>query len=182
MLDRVQESVPGGVRRPRRAALDRVDDAVEEVAHPNLVRREQEDRDGERSQDDEVDGAVDRDDAQHDAVAQRLSAKRQLDLVAGRRRLARGIRRRRERDPRVAADAAVPADAVLLPRDRRRPRAAAEPRRCRSAHGRARRRPAAPSGSADGNGAASAFPGGRCTSAGMLEEIRWTSAKHAAAC
>ena len=62
-------------------ALNGVHDAVEEVAHADLVRREQEHRDRERGQDDEVDRAVDRDDAQHDPVAQRLPAQRQLDLV-----------------------------------------------------------------------------------------------------
>ncbi len=99
--------------------LHRVDEAIERVAHADLVRGEQEDGDREHREDDEVKRAIDRDDSQHDAVTQRLAAQRQLDLLARRQRLARGTRRRRQRQPRVAAHAAVPAHTVLLAHDHR---------------------------------------------------------------
>ena len=71
------------------SALNRVDDAVVHVAHPHLVPGEQEHGDREHRKDDAVNGAVDRDDAQHDAISQRLATERKLDLVARRWKLAR---------------------------------------------------------------------------------------------
>jgi hypothetical protein len=56
-----------------------------------------------------VEGAVDRDQAQHHLVAQGAPAERELDLVAVGRVLPRGRGRRLEREPAVAAQAAVPA-------------------------------------------------------------------------
>src|SRR5438552_10469347 len=115
----MQEAVPGNVVRAAGAALGRVDDAVEPVADSNLMRREQEHGDGEHREDDEMDRAVDSDDAQHNSIPKRLSSKRELDLLARRWSLTCRRRRRRERHPRVAADAAIPADALLLARNDR---------------------------------------------------------------
>ena len=86
------EDVLEGVHEPARAggvrgaaAVDGVHDAIEHVARRDLVPREEEHRDGQLCQHDEVEGAIDRDDAQHDAVAQRLPAEGELDLVVGRK-------------------------------------------------------------------------------------------------
>jgi hypothetical protein len=106
--DRVQQ--PVRVRgRVAGSSLDGVDDPEDLPAQRDLVRRDEEDRDGDGREHDDVHRAVDCDHAEDDAVAQRLPAERQLDLLARRRRLARRLRRRRERQPRVAAEAAVPA-------------------------------------------------------------------------
>ena len=78
-----------GVSASAGGALNRVDDAVVHVAHPHLVPREQEHRDREHGEDDAMNRAVDRDDAQHDAISQRLATERKLDLVARRWKLAR---------------------------------------------------------------------------------------------
>ena len=66
-----------------------------------------------------MNGAVDGDEAQDDLVAQRLAAQREVDLVPRRRELARGRDGRIDREPRVAAQAAVPARSVDGARDER---------------------------------------------------------------
>ena len=58
------------------------------------------------------------DQPQHDLVAQRLAAQRQLDLVTFGHARARRRRWRLERQPAVAAQAAVPAHAIALARQR----------------------------------------------------------------
>ena len=119
------------------------------------MRGEHEDRDRERAEHDEVQRAVDRDQPQDDLVAQRLAARRQLDLGALRRGVAGRRARRRQRQPRVAAQAAVPAHPVDLARDERVLRArssrASMPDRARA---RAARTRSARSGTAAGTGSA----------------------------
>src|SRR5436190_3667908 len=66
-----------------------------------------------------MNGAVDGDEAQDDLVAQRLAAQREVDLVPRRWELARGRDGRIDREPRVAAQAAVPARSVDGARDKR---------------------------------------------------------------
>src|SRR5690349_20354194 len=85
-----------------------------------LVAREQEHREGKQAEDQEEEGAVDRDRPQDDLVAQRLPAQRQLDLVERRQVLARRLAALRlaHRQPAVAAQAAVPAQSVDLAHDR----------------------------------------------------------------
>ena len=64
------------------AALQVGDDLVEAVAERVAAGGEEQDQHAEEPEHDEVERAVDRDQAQHDLVAQRASAQRQLDLVA----------------------------------------------------------------------------------------------------
>jgi hypothetical protein len=78
------------------------------------VSGEQQDGHAEQGEQDEVERAVDGDQAEDDLVAQRLAAKRELDLVAGGGVLAVRRRGRTEGKPAVAAQAAVPANPVLL--------------------------------------------------------------------
>ena len=122
VVDLMQQAVSGVRLARRHAALQVRDDFVESVAQRRAVSREQQHEHAERDQHDEVKRAIERDHAQHDLVAQRLAAQRQLDLLALGRMLARGRRRRRERQPAVAAQAAIPARAVrVLARERARP-------------------------------------------------------------
>src|SRR5205807_2093314 len=64
-----------------------------------------------------VERAIDRDQAQHDAVAERLPTRGHLDLVPARRMGPRRLTRRRQRQPAVAAQAAVPAEAAGIARE-----------------------------------------------------------------
>ena len=109
------------------ASLDGIDDAEVERAQRELVRREQEDRGREQGEHDEVDRAVDSDDPEHDLVAERAAAQRKVDLVPLGRLLVLRVLRRRERQPRIAAHTAVPANTVAL--ERVHPVLRAEPRR-----------------------------------------------------
>ncbi|GAB2993403.1 hypothetical protein GCM10017788_34350 [Amycolatopsis acidiphila] len=77
--------------------------------------REGEDADGERRQDDEVHEPVQGDEPQDIAVAQQLAAQRYVHFVRFWRILAARFLRRRERQPAVAAQAAVPAQPPLFP-------------------------------------------------------------------
>ena len=128
------------------AALQVGEDPVVGVAQAVLVTGERDHRDPEQHEDHEVKRAVDRDQAQHDLVAQRLAAQRHRDLVAFRRMLARRLRRRR-------AAAASCRSAGSGTSERRRSaransailRVAARPRRCRRARGRRSRTRSAPS-------------------------------------
>ena len=95
LVDLAQQPVLAVAAAGHGAALQVGDDAVEALAEGGAMRGEEQDRDAEQPEDEEVQGAVDRDQAQDDLVAQRASAQRQLDLVAAGRVLARGRRRRR---------------------------------------------------------------------------------------
>jgi len=99
--------------RPAEAVLEVGDRAEDRLAQLVLVLEEGEDQDRQRGEDDEVQRAVDRDQPQHDLVAQRAPAERQLELVAAGRERPRRRRRRRQGDPAVAAQAAVPAGPVV---------------------------------------------------------------------
>ena len=87
---------------------------VELVAQVDLVPGDEEDADREPREDQEVQRPVDRDRAQDDLVAQRLAPERQLDLIAVGRMAGRRVLRRRERQPAVAAQAAMPPRPVHL--------------------------------------------------------------------
>jgi hypothetical protein len=118
----VQEAGVHRLVRAGRRALHGVDDTVEEVPQLQLVGGKQRSRDGQGREHDEMDGAVDGDDPQDDLVAQRLAAQRQLDLLTRRRQIALRLVRQSQRQPAVAANAAVPAQPVLLAHDQLVPR------------------------------------------------------------
>ena len=75
------------------------------------------DDNGQGGKDDDVDGAVDGDEAQHIAIPQQGSAQRELDLVAAGDETPGRLGRGRHREPGVAAQAATPPGAVELPDD-----------------------------------------------------------------
>jgi hypothetical protein len=79
-----------------------------------LVGGKDEKRDAEQPEHNEVQGAVERDQSQYEAVAQRLAAQRDLDLVAVGRMLAGRRGRGGKGRPGVAAQAAVPSSPVEL--------------------------------------------------------------------
>jgi hypothetical protein len=66
-------------------ALEVCDHPIEGAADAVLVGRDEQDEDAEQGQDQEVEHAVERDQPQHDPVAERAAAERHGDLVAGRR-------------------------------------------------------------------------------------------------
>jgi len=101
--------------RAAHPALQVIEDAGELRIQCGAVVGEQEHRGGERAQDQEVKRAVHGDQPQDVAVAQGLAPQRQHDLVPGRRVPPGGLVRRGERQPRVAAQAPVPAQAARLP-------------------------------------------------------------------
>jgi hypothetical protein len=101
--------------------LDVREHAVED--RPQLVAPggEDEDRAGQQGEDEEVEGAVDRDQPQHDPIAERPPPQGQLDLVALGRVAAAAIPIPRKRHPGIAAQAPVPAHALDLAGDDRVP-------------------------------------------------------------
>jgi hypothetical protein len=101
--------------RAAHAALQVIEDTSELRIQCGAVVGEQEHRGGERAQDQEVERTVHRDQPQDVTVAQRLASQRQHDLVPCGRVLPGRMLRRGERDPRVAAQAAVPAQAARFP-------------------------------------------------------------------
>jgi hypothetical protein len=96
--------------------LQVVEHAVEAIVQVVLMVCEQQDGDRQQREHDEVQGTVDCDRTQDDLVAQRLASQRKRDLIQRRQVVARrlGRVRRRQRQPAVAAQAAVPALAVVL--------------------------------------------------------------------
>jgi hypothetical protein len=115
VLQVVHDAVAAGRHRAARAALQVVEDAGEVRVQRGAVAGEQQDGGGQRAQEQEVQDAVQGDQAQDVTVAQWLAPQRQHDLVPGRRVLPGGMLRRGERQPRVAAQASVPAQAARLP-------------------------------------------------------------------
>ena len=81
------------------------------------MRRDEEDRRRQRTEKDEVQRAVDRDQPQDDLVPERLAPKREHDLTAVRDMPASGLRRCPQRDPAVAAKAPMPAQPIVCPCD-----------------------------------------------------------------
>ena len=102
-------------QRAAHSALQVVEDTGEFRVHRGAVAGEQEHGGGERAQDQEVEHPVHGDQPQDVAVAQRLAPQRQHDLVPGRRVLPGGMLRRGERQPGIAAQAPVPAQAARVP-------------------------------------------------------------------
>ena len=96
------------------AALERRKHPLEISLGGLLVGGEDQHDDPQQRQDHEVECPVEGDQPQHDPVAQRLAAGRDLDLSALGWVPARRLHRRRERDPAVAAQAPVPAAAVVF--------------------------------------------------------------------
>ena len=115
VLQVVHDAVLAVRHRAAHAALQVVEDAGELRVQRGAVAGEQEHGGGERAQDQEVERTVHGDQPQDVAVAQRLAPQRQHDLVPGRRVLPGGMLRRGERQPGVAAQAPVPAQAARVP-------------------------------------------------------------------
>src|SRR5919201_415811 len=95
------------------------DDAQEEPMQILHVSREDQQEDRQAGEHDEVQRAIDRDQTQHDLVAQRLATQRQLEFFPRRQHAARRPQRRFERHPAVAAHTAIPAQTILLEGDDR---------------------------------------------------------------
>ena len=165
-VELVQQAVVGVPLAGDRAAGEVRGHLVEGRAQLVAVGAEDEDDHAEQRQREEVQRAVDRDQAQDDPVAQRLAAQRQLDLVALARVLARGRARagrpaasesqRRQRCQRTppasrASSASCGAERARVERP--------------PARGRRRRTAAAPSESAGESGAAASrrSPAGSCS-------------------
>ena len=106
----------GGAGRP---AGQIVHDVLVVVMEGLVVRGEGEQRDGQPGQHNDVNGAVDGNEAQDVAVAQGGAAQREVDLVPCLDPLAVRLRRRRPPDPVVAAQAAVPAHVAVLAHQQR---------------------------------------------------------------
>src|SRR5581483_11087810 len=118
LVQPADEAAVLGLQRPSsHAALDVREHPVEVLAELLFVRSDQEHGDGQHAENDEVERAVHRDDPEHDLVPQRLAARWKLDLLASGHRSPRGIRRGLEREPAVASNAAVPAQAALVSHD-----------------------------------------------------------------
>jgi len=112
----VVHDAAGAVRhRAAHAALQVIEDAGEFRVQRGAVVGEQEHRGGERAQDQEVERTVHRDQPQDVTVTQRLASQRQGYVVPRGRVLPGRMLRRGERDPGVAAQAPVPAQAPRLP-------------------------------------------------------------------
>jgi hypothetical protein len=82
--------------------------------------REQQDERAEPAEHEEVKRAIERDQPQHELVAQRLASQRQFDLLALGRADAGGLLGASQREPAVAAQTAIPAlsGGVLARKDR----------------------------------------------------------------
>ena len=106
-------------RAARDAPLKVREDPVVGVAQAFLITGKRDHADAEQRQDHEVKRPVDRDQAQHHLVAQRLAAQRHLNLIAFRQLRALGLLGRRQRQPAVAAQAPVPADGAGLTGEQR---------------------------------------------------------------
>jgi hypothetical protein len=110
----VQQAV-SRVRLPRHdPPLQVGHDFVEGMAQRRAIGGEQKHEHAEGEEYDEVKRPVDRDQAQHDLVAQPLAPQRQLDLRALRRERAARLLGRPQRKPAVAAQAAIPARAARV--------------------------------------------------------------------
>jgi hypothetical protein len=103
--------------RTAQAALQVVQDLGEGGVQCGPVVGEQEHGGGQRTENQEVNHAFQGDQAQDVAIAQRPAPQRQHDVVPGRKVLPGGMGRRGQHEPGVAAQTAVPAQAVLLPHD-----------------------------------------------------------------
>src|SRR5579872_477523 len=96
------------------AALQRGEHLDVVVVEQAAVLGEQEDSERQSGEEDEVERPVEHDEAEHVAVPQPPALDRRLDRGRVRREGHRRLVRRREADPCVAAQAAVPAPAVVL--------------------------------------------------------------------
>jgi hypothetical protein len=95
--------------------LQVLEDPGEVRVQQGPVAGEQEQRHGQRGQHEEVQQPVQGDQPQHVAVPERAAAQRQYHVRLARRVLGAGLAGRAQRHPRVAAQAAIPAQAVTLP-------------------------------------------------------------------
>ena len=111
-LQLVQETPAGAAVGPSDPALHRVEDPVERRAQRRPICREEEDRGRQHAEHDEVQEPIHGDHPQHVLVPQRPSPQRKLDLGTLGQMLAPRCIRRRQRHPRVAAHAAVPAQSI----------------------------------------------------------------------
>jgi hypothetical protein len=111
----MHDAVTAVVDWPAEPALQVLEYAGEVGVQGSLMVSEQDHRRGQGGQYQEVEQPVHGDQPQHVAVPQRPAAQRHDDLVPLRRELDGGLAGRGQRDPRIAAQAPVPAQAVRLP-------------------------------------------------------------------